>query len=339
MSSKSGRSDRIDQVVVFRKLGGPEVLTLETPIDRSLAGGEVRIRVHAFALNRADLMFIRGEHYTIPVFPSRIGSEAVGTVIETGEGVNSFRVGDRVSAIPFFTATHGVQGTTAVLPAEYLTLAPGNLSDAHACALWMQYLTPYFAFREVARLEAGAAVLITAGASSAGLGALQLARVLGLRTIATTRSPAKVGVLLEAGADRVVTDLKELGGVIGGMTAGEGLAAAFDPLGGDSLATYVDHLAPEAVVFGYGTLTDRQPVVPVAAMCRARAVFHPYSMFNHVGDAAQRARGISVILDAIKRGELSPRVDRVFALDDIVSAYRYMESNEQCGKIVVSVSE
>lgn len=339
MNSKKGTSDRLDRVVVFRKLGGPEVLTLESPTGRPLEAHEVRIDVHAFALNRADLMFIRGEHYTIPVFPSRIGSEAVGTIIETGEGVRSFQVGDRVSAIPFFTTTHGVQGTTAVLPADYLTLAPGNLSDVHACALWMQYLTPYFAFREVARLETGAAVLITAGGSSAGLGALQLARVLGLRTIATTRSPAKTGALLEAGADRVVTDLKELGGVIGAMTAGDGLAAAFDPLGGDSLATYVDHLAPEAVVFGYGTLSDRQPVVPVAAMCRARAVFHPYSMFNHVGDAAQRARGIAVILDAIKRGELRPRVDRIFPLNDIVRAYKYMESNEQCGKIVVSVSE
>ena len=83
------------QAVVFRSYGGPEVLRVEELEQRALTGREVRLDVRAFALNRADLMFIQGEHYTIPVFPSRIGSEAVGIVTEVAEGVHDFVVGDR----------------------------------------------------------------------------------------------------------------------------------------------------------------------------------------------------------------------------------------------------
>lgn len=151
---------RPDSAVVFRKIGGPEVLAVEDASPRPLAENDVRINVAAFALNRADLMFIHGEHYTVPVFPSRIGSEAVGTVTEIGGNVTAFNIGDRVTSIPFFTTTDGVQGTTAVLPADYLTLAPPELSDAEACSVWMQYLTSYFAFAEVADLGSEDTVLV-----------------------------------------------------------------------------------------------------------------------------------------------------------------------------------
>jgi NADPH:quinone reductase-like Zn-dependent oxidoreductase len=328
----------LHHAVVFRKYGGPEVLQVEEQEQRSLADREVRLDVLAFALNRADLMFIHGEHYTIPVFPSRIGSEAVGIVTEVADGVHEFAVGDRVTAIPFFTTTDGVQGASAVVPADFLTPAPIGLDDAEACSVWMQYLTPYFAFEEVARLRKGDTVLITAAASSAGLGALQMACVLGLRTVATTRSPDKVELLLRSGATAaVVMGSDDLGAEIDRVSGGRGLAAAFDPVGGTSLDGYVDHLARGATVFGYGTLSDRLPEIPVAAMCRAQAVFHPYSMFNHVVDPEQRARGCKVILDAIQAGELRPTIDRVFGFDQVVDAYHYMESNQQAGKIVVRV--
>lgn len=330
---------RQESAVVFRELGGPEVLAVEAASPRQVAENDVRIDVAAFALNRADLMFIHGEHYTIPEFPSRIGSEAVGIVTEIGENVTAFNVGDRVTSIPFFTTTDGVQGTTAVLPADYLTLAPAELSDAEACSIWMQYLTSYFAFAEVADIGSEDTVLVTAAASSAGLGAIEIARALGAKVVATTRSEKKRSLLLEAGANAVaLMGVDDLGEVIDRTTDGKGVRVAFDPVGGESLSTYVDHLAPNAVVFGYGTLSDLQPSVPMAAMCRTQSVFHPYSMFNHVGREDERRRGVDFILERIGSGALRPRVDRVFAFDQVLDAYRYMESNEQSGKIVVEIS-
>ncbi|MDR6685377.1 NADPH:quinone reductase-like Zn-dependent oxidoreductase [Arthrobacter sp. 1088] len=329
---------RPESAVVFRELGGPEVLSVEDASPRPVADNDVRIDVAAFALNRADLMFIHGEHYTIPAFPSRIGSEAVGTVTEIGKNITAFNIGDRVTSIPFYTTTDGVQGTTAVLPGDYLTLAPPELSDAEACSVWMQYLTSYFAFAEVANLGSDDTVLVTAAASSAGLGAIEVARALGARVIATTRTEKKRSLLLEAGASEVaLVGVDDVGEVIDRTTDGKGVRVAFDPIGGESLGTYVHHLAPNAVIFGYGTLSDQQPVIPMAAMCRTQSVFHPYSMFNHVGRADERQRGVDFILERIGSGALRPRVDRVFAFDQVLDAYRYMESNEQSGKIVVQI--
>jgi NADPH:quinone reductase-like Zn-dependent oxidoreductase len=329
---------RPESAVVFRELGGPEVLNVEDASPRPVADNDVRIDVAAFALNRADLMFIHGEHYTIPAFPSRIGSEAVGTVTEIGKNITAFNIGDRVTSIPFYTTTDGVQGTTAVLPGDYVTLAPPELSDAEACSVWMQYLTSYFAFAEVANLGSDDTVLVTAAASSAGLGAIEVARALGARVIATTRTEKKRSLLLEAGANEVaLVGVDDLGEVIDRTTDGKGVRVAFDPIGGESLGTYVHHLAPNAVIFGYGTLSDQQPVIPMAAMCRTQSVFHPYSMFNHVGRADERQRGVDFILERIGSGALRPRVDRVFAFDQVLDAYRYMESNEQSGKIVVQI--
>ena len=76
----------------------------------------------------------------------------------------------------------------------------------------------------------------------------------------------------------------------------------------------------------------------MAAMCRTQSVFHPYSMFNHVGRADERQRGVDFILERISSGALRPRVDRVFAFDQVLDAYHYMESNEQSGKIVVELN-
>lgn len=326
------------EVLQCDEFGGPEVLRVVEIADPPLEPDEVRYDVRAFALNRADLMFLRGEHYTIPTFPSCIGQEAAGIVTEVGSAVTRFVVGDRVSALPFFTQRHGVQGRGAVTPEDYLAPLPDGVDFVRGTALWMQYLTPWFAFVEAARLRAGDTVLVMAAASSAGLGALQIARMLGLRTIATVRSERKAEALRRAGADAVViAGRDDLAAAVRAVSEDRGIAAAFDPIGGDSLSDYADLLAHGATVLGYGTLSDEQPVVPVAAMVRAAAVFHPYSMFNHVVDPEQRDRAVSAISHGLQSGDLDPVIDRVFPFEQYLDAYRYMESNLQVGKIVVSV--
>lgn len=323
-------------VLQVPEFGGPEVLRVVDIEDPPLAPDEVRYDVKAFALNRADLMFLRGEHYTIPTFPSRIGQEAAGVVTEVGSAVRDFAVGDRVSALPFFTHQHGVQGRSAVTPSDYLAHLPNSIEFVRGTAIWMQYLTPWFALTEAATLRRGDVVLVTAAASSAGLGAIQVARHLKLRTVATVRSGAKEEVVRRQGAHAVAVEGRDdLARLVDGVSGGEGIRVALDPIGGTSLLGYADLLAQGATVFGYGTLSDEQPVVPVAAMVRRRALFHPYSMFNHVCDPHQRHRAVGAISRALERGELDPVIDRVFPFREHLAAYRYMESNAQVGKIVV----
>ena len=321
------------------EFGGPDKLIISEIDDAPLERDEVRYRVEAFALNRADLMFMRGQHYTVPIFPSRIGQEAAGVVTEIGAGVTRFAVGDHVTAIPFHTMKHGVQGESAVTPEDYLTLVPENVDSVTAGAIWMQYLTPWFAFVELAKLDRGDTVLITAAASSAGLGAIQIAKLLGLRTVVTVRNPAKAALLEAQGADAVVVSGQDdLAEAVKRVSGGAGIAASFDPIAGDSLDGYVDLLARGAVVISYGALSEQQPVVPLAAMVRANAKFYPYSMFNHVIEPEQLLRACTEISAALASGDLRPVIDRVFDFDQLLDAYRYMESNAQMGKIVVQVA-
>ena len=155
-----------------------DVLQLDEVIEREPRSGEVRIRVEAIGLNRAEVMFRRGEYLEDPNFPSRIGYEAAGTVEAVGDDVEHIQVGDRVSTIPSFSmGEYGVYGETAVVPAYAIASYPDNLTAEQGAAIWMQYITAYGALIHYGKLQAEQTVLITAASSSVGLAAIQIAKV------------------------------------------------------------------------------------------------------------------------------------------------------------------
>jgi NADPH:quinone reductase len=150
------------RVIRFHKTGGPEVLQIDE-VDVGAPGrGELRLRVHAFGLNRAEAMFRSGMYLEQPKLPGRLGYEAAGTVEAIGEGVTGFAIGDKVSTIPAFSMNqYSVYGEQAI-PAAATVKHPDNLSWEQAAAIWMQYLTAYGALIDVAQLVPGDAVIITA---------------------------------------------------------------------------------------------------------------------------------------------------------------------------------
>ena len=189
------------RVVRFHKIGGPEVLQIDE-VDLGAPGaGELRLRVRALGLNRAEAMFRSGAYLEQPTLPARLGYEAAGTVEAIGEGVTGFAIGDAVSTIPGFSMTqYGVYGEQAIVPAAAAVKHPANLSWEQAAATWMQYMTAYGALIEVARLTPGEAVIITAASSSVGLAAIQIVNAAGAVSIATTRGSTKRDALLSHGA-------------------------------------------------------------------------------------------------------------------------------------------
>lgn len=331
----------MSKAVQFHELGGPEVLKIEDWQAPVLEKGEVLMDIAAFALNRADILFFQGLHYSLPTLPSRLGSEACGTIIAVGEGVDRFAIGDKVSTIPFANARYGMHGEQALMHQDFLAPWPEELSATEATSIWMQYLTGYYPIVDIGKVGKGDFVLVTAASSSAGLGAIELANDAGGCVIATTRSGAKSDAILTAGAHHVIaTEKEDVAERIMEISDGKGVRVIYDAVGGSLYDRYTDALAEDAIVFLYGLLDDRPAQVDVVKMVRKNAIIHPYSMFNEVRHPDRLERGMAYIVERLKDGRFKPRIDdHVFTMENAVDAYRYMLTGEQVGKIVVRVSD
>src|SRR5215467_8488667 len=124
--------------VRFHELGGPEVLKIEEEPARRPGKGEVRLRVRAVGLNRAEAMFIRGQYLELPKFPAGVGYEAAGVVEAVGSEVDQNWVGKSVATIPSFSMnTYAMLGEEVIAPAWALGEYPSRLSAAEAAAIWM----------------------------------------------------------------------------------------------------------------------------------------------------------------------------------------------------------
>lgn len=326
----------MSKIVRFYATGGPEVLTLDDVEVREPGQGEIRIRTRALGVNRADAM-LRSGH--LAELPSGIGWEASGEVDAIGPGVEGFTVGDAVSVIPCFRATdYPIHGELAVAPATAVVKHPDSLSWEQAAALWGQYLTAYGALIETAHLKAGDTVLIPAASSSVGLAAIQIARSVGARPVALTRSSVKRRRLLDEGAETVVvTGEEDLVTRVNELTDGYGARVIFDPVGGPALADLIGAAAPGGTVIVYGALSSEAATLPVLQVIGKSLTIQGYKVFELTTDAERRKVAVDWIVDGVTRKVLRPVIDTVFPLEDIVGAHRRLESGSQVGKIVVTV--
>ena len=327
------------KIVRFHATGDADVLKVEDAPLAEPGDGEVRLKVEAIGLNRAEVMYRRGQYLETPELPSRLGYEAAGTVDAVGPDVSGLHVGDRVSTIPSFSmGKYGVYGESAIVPAYAAVPYPDNLTAVEGAAIWMQYLTAFGALMEYGRMDAQDTVLITAASSSVGLAAIQLTKAAGASSIATTRGADKKQFLVDAGADHViVTDEEGLAERVMAITSGTGASIIFDPVAGPLLESLAAAAAPGATIFEYGALAPAPTPFPLfTALAKGLAV-RGYTLFEIVQDAEKLARARHYIHDALQSGKLKPVIDRTFPLDTIVEAHRYMESNRQKGKIVVTI--
>lgn len=328
------------RIVRFYEYGGPEVLKLEDAEPAEPGPGEVRIKVDAMGLNRAEVMFHYGQYMPAKAFPSRIGYECSGTVEAVGGDVSNVKVGDKVSTIPAFDMSeHGVYGESATVPAHAVAHYPDNLDPVQGTAIWMQYLTAWGGLIRVGNLQAGGSAIITAASSSVGIAAIQICRMIGATAIATTRTAAKKQSLLDHGADHViVTDEEDLPERVMSITGDTGADVAFDPVAGPMLETLANAIRHHGIIIPYGSLHNGPTNLPILPLAMKGIIVRPYVLFEFTFDPEQLEAGKQFVYDGLQSGKLEPVIDHTFKLDDIVEAHRYMESNEQLGKIVVTTS-
>ncbi len=327
------------RIVRFHSIGGPDVLQMDDVDVGEPGPGEVRMRVRTLGLNRAESMFRRGIYPEVPALPAKLGYEAAGAVEAIGDGVEGLSSGDIVSTIPAFSMnTYGVYGEVAIVPASAVVRHPASLSLEEAASIWMQYLTAYGALIDYARLSAGDTVIITAASSSIGLGAIQIARSVGAIPIAATRTAAKRAALLAAGAAHVVvTEEEDLAAAVMRVTGGEGAGFAFDPIGGPGVEAIAGALGNFGTLIPYGVMTTEPTPYPLLTALAKNLTIRAFTLPFFTDDPEKLARGKAFVIQGVEAGLLRPVIDRIFPFAQIADAHRYMESNQQIGKIVVTV--
>jgi NADPH:quinone reductase-like Zn-dependent oxidoreductase len=333
------RAEYHTRTIKFAKAGGPEVLEfieMEVP---DPAPHEVRIKVKAIGINRADSMW-RNDKYTESVkFPAGLGYEAAGIVDAVGKDVTGLAAGDAVSTIPAFSLNkYFSYGEVILAPDHAVVKHPESLSFVEAASVWMMFITAYGALVFDAQVKAGDFVIIPAASSSVGLAAIQIANYAGATSIVLTRTSDKKKRLQEAGAAHVVaTQEQDMVAEVMRITSGKGARVAFDPVGGADFPKLIAALTNQGIAYIYGALSKDDTPIPVLEMIRKMPTIKGYSIRLVNGDEARRKVAIEYITKGLASGALKPIIDRVFKFDDMVEVHRYLENNGQFGKIVVTL--
>src|SRR5689334_842840 len=297
--------------------------------------GHLRVRVRATALNFPDVLMARGHYQVRPDLPFTPGVEVCAEVLELGEGVSGFAVGDRVvgtSAVP-----HGGLAQESLMPASGTFTAPASLADAEASTLTIGYQTAYVGLVRRAALKAGETLLVHAAAGGVGTAAVQVGKALGARVVAVVGSAAKAEVARAAGADVVVD--RSAGDLVGALKDAVGSSGAdvvFDPVGGAAYdaSTKVVAFEGRIVVVGFTSGT-----IPAPAL--NHALVKNYSILGlHWGLYLQRDHAVAVaaheqLVAWADAGLVRPVVSQEVPFDEAPAALTRLGAGESTGRLVV----
>ena len=336
--------------------GGLEQLRVqELPEPAIQAPNQVRVRVQAAALNRIDLFVVAGLPGEAPPFPHVLGSDGAGLVDQVGGSVGQFRPGDRVMINPTLSCgdcpacavgEHSLcdrlrvlgehrAGTAAdyvIVPAENLAPIPPAMPWAHAAAFSLATLTAWRMLVTRARLEPGETLLIWGIGGGVALAALQIARLIGARTIVTSSSDAKLATARELGADVTVNHhTSDVIAEVRRQTGGRGADVVADSVGEQ---TWTDSL--RALRRGGRLAVCGATTGPSVALDLRRLFWRQWSILGStLGNQAEYAE----IVSHAAEGRLWPVIDRVVPLAQARTAFERLQQGEQMGKLVIEVAQ
>ncbi len=324
------------KAVIATRPGGPDVLELVRLPDPVPEAGEVLMRVHATAVNRADILQRMGHYPPPPGVTDVLGLEAAGEVIDVGPAVEGWQVGDRVMAL----LAGGGYAELAVVPQGQLMPIPDRLDWILAAATPEAYLTAWQALDHHPRPQHGSWVLVHAAASGVGLAALDISRALGARTVATTRSTEKSEILADIADEVVVPAPEGFRDQVMRATGGHGADVVIDLVGAPYWADTVACTAVDGRIALLGLLGGARTELDLAAlMARRLSVTASTLRARPLEQKAEIVRSFADWgLPKLADGTLRPRVHDMFPLTRAADAQRLIERNETVGKVVLAVS-
>jgi NADPH:quinone reductase-like Zn-dependent oxidoreductase len=339
------------RAVVFKELGGDEVLQLsDIPVGEP-ERGEVLVRLTSVGINRADLLFPQGRYFSKPTFSvqpialpgapaktrvSRLGFEGAGIVTATGEGAQP-RVGERVAFVNFDQVSKlGCLAEYATVSEDKILPVPTSVNNEIAGAVWIQYLTAWGGLVADGALQEGQTVVITAASNSVGLASIQIAKMQNARVIATTTSDNKFEALYQAGADLVlnpgrVNYIEE----ITNFTHESGTDLVFDAVAGPAIRQLVQGSKKCGRIIIQGML-DRRPMdIHAGVLMKRQLTIKGFVIGQLLDNPTLLKQAVSAITTGLDKGSLKPVIAGIYSLKDFRSAFELLRSGRHLGKIVI----
>jgi NADPH:quinone reductase len=324
------------QAVRIHAYGGPEVMKLEEISLPTLGPGQVLVRVKAASVNFLDVQKRRGElvgqafykHVGGDQLPATLGSQGVGVVEAIGPDVSNVKVGDRVSFVGDSYATH------ALVAAPRLVRIPDGLSFEQAAAGMNQGFLAYAFTHFAYPVKAGDWCLVQAAAGGIGLLLCQMAKIRGGRVIGVTSSEAKAEFVREAKADEVVISKNaDVAKESRRITGGHGVNVVYDGVGKDTFAENLDSLAPGGYLVIYGQSSGYVPPFDLMTLQEKGSLF--LTRTNGLPYLKEYPRYLEQLVDWVKRGEISIRIDRTYPLAEAAKAHAAFEQRQISGRVLL----
>ncbi len=326
------------RAIVIDAPGGPEVLQWREVPTPEPERGEVRVRVRATAVNRADLLQRMGLYPAPPDAPQQIpGIEFAGEIDAVGAGVSAWKAGDRV----FGLVGGGAYAEALVTHADCVARMPDALSFSDGAAVPEAFITAWDAMVSQAGLGAGETVLIHAVGSGVGTAAVQIARALSARALGTARTAAKLARAGKLGMDRgfAVNQGKFADDVLR-ATGGRGVDVVLELVGGGYVAEDLACVAQQGRIIVVGLLAGVRAELDLGLILRKRLTLTGTQLrARPLGEKIAVTRSFARhVVPLVEAGRLVPVVERVMALSDAAAAHQAMAGNEGFGKIVLVVN-
>lgn len=329
--------------VRLNAFGGPEHLEIETVADLpEPRSGEVRVRVLVTSAAFTDVMIRQGMYPDVKEKPPfTLGYDMVGIIDMAGADANRFRPGDRVADL----TTIGAYAQYLCLPEDRLTPVPDGVSDVDALGMILSAVTPYQMLTRVAKMRAGQSLLIHGAGGAVGTAMLQLARDAGITAFGTDVA-SKHELILSLGGIPLDADASEQALH---AAVGEGVDAAFDPLGGESLSRSLHALKPGGMLVSFGFQNEvlgRGGSIPMDFVKLKLWDWLPNghsTAFYSIGAMRRKhpewfRADLATLFDMLAEGRIAPVVAEVLPLEKVREAHERIEAGEVAGKLVLRVS-
>jgi NADPH:quinone reductase len=319
------------KAIVVQALGGPENLVLDDLAEPVAGPGELLVDVTAAGVNYVDIYHRRGLYdATLPFVPGR---EGAGTVSAVGEGVEGFRIGERVG----WADVRGSYAELHVIPAGRAVPIPDELDSRTVAAVLLQGLTAHYLATDTFPLRQGSKCLIHAGAGGVGLLLTQIAKMLGAEVFTTVGSAEKAELSREAGSDHVIvytqTDFKDQ---VEEMAGPKPLDVVYDGVGSDTFMNGLDLLRPRGMMVTFGNASGPAPEIAPLLLSQKGSLFLTRPTMEHYLQTRDELLSrCSDLFSWVQSGEVDVRIGHEYPLADAADAHRALEGRQTTGKVLL----